>query len=121
MSRWMHRVAVVRSLSHRAGCHNTLPSYTGLDQLLPDIVTTLETYPPSMGSVCEYLRQGDRDLPDYVYMPCYLGWGQAIRRAGPYAGFLGRRYDPLYTAGAPYRDPGTPAPGPGRPPRVRGE
>jgi hypothetical protein len=121
MARWMHRVAVIRSLNHRAGCHNTLPSYTGLEMPVGDNTTTLETYPPSMGSVCEYLRRGDRDLPDYVYMPCYLGWGQAIRRAGPYGGFLGQRYDPLYTECSPYRDPGTPAPGPGRPATVRGE
>jgi len=47
--------------------------------------------------VCEYLRRGDEQLPDYVYLPCYLGWGQAIRRPGPYAGFLGQRYDALYT------------------------
>jgi hypothetical protein len=121
MSKWMHKVAVVRSLNHRAGCHNTLPSYTGLDQLLPDITTIRETYPPSMGSVCEYLRQGDRQLPDYVYMPCYLGWGQAIRRPGPYAGFLGQRYDALYTECAPHRDPTLPAPGAGRPATVLGE
>src|SRR5947209_8926807 len=29
MARWMHKAAVVRSLNHKAGCHNTLPSYTG--------------------------------------------------------------------------------------------
>jgi hypothetical protein len=121
MARWMHRVAVIRSLNHRAGCHNTLPSYTGLEIPVSDNTTTLETFPPSMGSVCEYLRRGERDLPDYVYMPCYLGWGQTIRRAGPYGGFLGQRYDPLYTECAPYRDPGTPAPAPGRPATVRGE
>jgi hypothetical protein len=121
MSRWMHKVAVVRSLNHRAGCHNPLPSYTGLDQLLPDIVTARDTYPPSMGSVCEYLRQGHAQLPDYVYMPCYLGWGQAIRRPGPYAGFLGQRYDALYTECAPHRDPAGPNPGPGRPATVLGE
>src|SRR5436189_4827620 len=34
MSKWMHKIALVRSLNHRAGCHNTLPSYTGLEQLL---------------------------------------------------------------------------------------
>jgi hypothetical protein len=117
----MHKIAVVRSLSHRSGCHNPLPSYTGLDQLLPDIVSTRETYPPSMGSVCEYLRQGDAQLPDYVYMPCYLGWGQAIRRPGPYAGFLGQRYDALYTECAPHRDPAGPTPAPGRPVTVLGE
>jgi hypothetical protein len=121
MSRWMHRAAVVRSLSHRSGCHNPLPSYTGLDQLLTDIVSTRETYPPSMGSICEYLRHDDGQLPDYVYMPCYLGWGQAIRRPGPYAGFLGQRYDALYTECSPHRDPASPTPAPGRPVTVLGE
>ena len=115
MSRWMHKIALVRSLNHRAGCHNTLPSYTGLEQLL-DNTNTRDTYPPSMGSVCELLR-GDRgELPDYVYMPCYLGWGQAIRRPGPYAGFIGQRYDPLYTEVAPYRSMTGPTPAPAAPP-----
>src|SRR5436305_4984463 len=91
MAQWTHKIAIVRSLNHRAGCHNTLPSYTGHEALLTDIISTRESYPPSMGSVCEYLRTGQRDLPDYVYLPCYLGWGQAIRRPGPYGGFLGQR------------------------------
>ncbi len=121
MARWMHKVAVVRSLNHRAGCHNPLASYTGLDQMLPDIVSTRDTYPPSMGSVCESLRRAERDLPDYVYMPCYLGWGQAIRRPGPYAGFLGQRFDPLCTEVVPYLDPGTPAESPGHPQVLRGQ
>ena len=120
MSRWMHKVAVVRSLNHKAGCHNTLPSYTGLEIMVPDNTITRDTFPPSMGSVCEWLRRGERELPDYVYMPCYLGWGQAIRRAGPYGGFFGQRYDPLFTECTPYRDPG-PAPRPGYPQLVRGE
>lgn len=124
MSRWMHKMALVRSLNHRAGCHNTLPSYTGLEQLL-DNTSTRDTYPPSMGSVCEYLRTGSvsdgRELPDYIYMPCYLGWGQAIRRPGPYAGFLGQRYDALYTEVMPHRAPNSPTPAPGRPVTVLGE
>ena len=120
MAGWMHKVAVVRSVNHRAGCHNPLPSYSGLDQMLPDIVSTRDTYPPSMGAVCEYLRRGARDLPDYIYMPCYLGWGQAIRRPGPYAGFLGQRYDPLCTEVVPYLDPGAPAESPGHPQVLRG-
>ena len=127
MSRWMHKIALVRSLNHRAGCHNTLPSYTGLEQLL-DNTSTRDTYPPSMGSVCEHLRvhsadsrERDRELPDYVYMPCYLGWGQAIRRPGPYAGFLGQRYDALYTEVTPHRLPTSVTPAPGRPVTVLGE
>jgi hypothetical protein len=127
MARWMHKIALVRSLNHKAGCHNTLPCYTGLEQLLPDNVSTRDTYPPSMGSVCEWLRQRagrpprPDELPDYFYLPCYLGWGQAIRRPGPYAGFLGQRYDALTTECAPYKDAGTPAVRPGYPQVVRGE
>src|SRR5215475_12213017 len=39
MAQWTDKIAIVRSLNHRAGCHNTLPSYTGYEQLLPDITT----------------------------------------------------------------------------------
>ena len=49
MSRWMHKIALVRSLNHRSGCHNPLPSYTGLDQLLPDIVSTARHFPSKHG------------------------------------------------------------------------
>jgi Protein of unknown function (DUF1501) len=121
MAQWTHKMAFVRSLNHQAGCHNTLPSYTGYETLLPDITTIRDTYPPSMGSVCEWLRNEARDLPDYVYMPCYLGWGQAIRRPGPYGGFLGQRYHPLFTEVTPHRAPGGPNPSAGHPATVLGE
>jgi hypothetical protein len=104
LARWVHKAAIVRSVNHKAGCHNPLVSYSGYDVLLNDITTTRDTYPPSMGSVCEYLNKGASDFPAYVYLPCYLGWGTAIRYPGPYAGFLGKRYDPLFTECAPYID-----------------
>src|SRR5262245_28556971 len=134
-SRWLHKMALVRSLNHRAGCHNTLPSYTGSELMTPDNTITRDTFPPSMGSICEYLRTNGEpgapaagartsatgaELPDYVYMPCYLGWGQAIRRAGPYGGFLGKRFDPLFTEVSPYKAPGVTS-GPGNPATVLGE
>jgi hypothetical protein len=126
LARWMHRCALVRSVHHKAGCHNPIPGYTGSELMPPDIVSTRDSYPPSFGSVCEYLRQqaGDSarrqvDLPDYLYLPCYLGWGQAIRRPGPYAGFLGKQYDPLCTEVAPYLDKGKVCQ-PGQPQYVRG-
>jgi hypothetical protein len=95
---------------HDGGSHNTLPSYTGYEQKLPSIVDTKDTYPPSMGSVCEFLAPAGNRVPSYVYMPCYLGWGQSIQRPGPYAGFLGKRYDPLFTVCEPTvdRPPDTP-------------
>lgn len=119
MARWMHRAALVRSVNHRAGCHNCLPSYTGYAQPMPD-QHPRDTDPPSMGSVCEWLNER-HDLPAYVYLPCWLGWGQAFRRAGPYGGFLGKRYDALTTECQPYYDKSDPAPKPGYPRTVRGE
>jgi hypothetical protein len=118
-AQWMHRAAIVRSVTHKAGCHNCLPSYTGFEQPMPD-QHPRDTDPPSMGSVCEYLRQGRGDVPHYVYLPCWLGWGQAFRRAGPYGGFLGRRYDALTAECQPFADPGA-KPSPGHPAIVRGQ
>jgi hypothetical protein len=128
LSRWMHKAALVRSVSHKAGCHNPIPSYTGSELLPTDIISTRDTYPPSFGSVCEWLRRQNATsraqapaaaLPDYIYLPCYLGWGQAIRRPGPYAGFLGKQFDPLFTECTPSLDPGK-ACLPGQPQFVRG-
>src|SRR3954471_14183805 len=99
-ARWMHRAALVRTVNHKAGCHNPLPSYTGHEIALPDTTSTKDTYAPSMGSVCEYLRPAGQDLPAYVYLPNYAGAGNAggtVRYPGPYAGFLGKRYDPLFS------------------------
>jgi hypothetical protein len=99
-ARWMHRTALVRTVNHRAGCHNPLASYTGYEEMLPDITSTKDTYPPSMGSVCEYLRSETSDLPAYLYLPNYAGAGNAggvVRYPGPYAGFLGKRNDPLFS------------------------
>jgi hypothetical protein len=126
LSRWMHKAAIVRSVSHKAGCHNPIPSYTGSEFLPTDIISTRDTYPPSMGSVCEWLRRQERprrravDLPDYICLPCYLGWGQAIRRPGPYAGFLGKQFDPFCTECKPSLDEGK-ACLPGQPQFVRGQ
>src|SRR5207248_2579493 len=78
-ARWMHRCAIVRSVHHKAGCHNTLPSFTGSEQPV-DVNDPIpkDSFPPGMGSVCEYLRvRGGRkspgdDLPHYVAVPNYL-------------------------------------------------
>lgn len=143
---WMHKIALVRSVNHKAGCHNCLPSYSGWELPLVD-THPHDTDPPSMGSVCEYLAEqryfrnesprlaevdaavpgtnpqggnGTDDFPGYVYMPCWLGWGQAYRRGGPYAGFMGKKYDALTTICAPYWDNIGHEPRSGYPQIVRG-
>jgi hypothetical protein len=133
------KLAIVRSVTHQAGCHNCLPCYTGWDLLPPD-QHPRDTDAPSMGSVVEYLsafgnrRSGvaeqsfsnaerqitNAEIPPYVFMPCWLGWGQSFRRAGPYGGFLGKQFDPLITTCQPYYDKDGFAPVPGNPQIVRG-
>ena len=96
-ARWMHKSAVVRSVYHNGGCHKNLPMYTGYDVNLPD-EEFRDSDPPSMGSVCAYVeREQQRELPTYAYLPCPLGWGEARKKAGPHAGFIGHRYDPFCT------------------------
>ena len=143
-ARWMHRAAIVRSVNHKAGCHNCLPMYNAWEVPTPE-QKARDNDPPSMGSICEYLRTlpGSRplnaqeqliaanfnrqatapreaDVPAYAYLPCYLGWGQAVRRAGPYGGFLGKRFDALTTECEPYWDKQGHSPAPGRPQTVLG-
>jgi Protein of unknown function (DUF1501) len=108
MAQWMHKTAVVRSVYHNGGCHNNLPMYTGYDVPPPDD-SPRDTDPPSMGSVCLYheqkvLERMPGQLPNYVYLPCPLGWGEARRKPGPGGGFLGQGYDPLYTECSAYLD-----------------
>jgi hypothetical protein len=113
-SRWMHRCAVIRSVHHRAGCHNTLPGFTGSEQPV-DVNEPIprDSYPPGMGAVCEHLKPESIDLPHYVAVPNYLGWGWALKRPGPWGGFLGKRCDPLCSEYEPKLDP---SPGAGRRP-----
>lgn len=105
-ARWMHRTAIVRTVTNKANCHNTLPSYTGLEEQNPDLTILRDSYPPSMGSVCEYLKRPGDDLPAYVHLPTPLSWGAGVLKAGPYGGFLGKRYDPLATICEPYVEKG---------------
>src|SRR6478736_4397042 len=79
-AKWMHRCAIVRSVNHKAGCHNTLAGFTGSEQIV-DINDPIpkDTYPPGMGAVCEYLKPPSEELPHYVAVPNYLGWGWALK------------------------------------------
>ncbi|MFN9719884.1 MAG: DUF1501 domain-containing protein [Planctomycetota bacterium] len=114
-----HQFAFIRSVNHKAGCHNCLPCYTGFD-VIPQDQHPRPTDAPSMGSVLQYLHGMTSETPQYVYMPNWLGWGQSFRRSGPYGGFLGKQYDALTTECLPYYDKDSFAPSPGTPQIVRG-
>jgi hypothetical protein len=125
-ARWMHKASLVRSVNHRAGCHNVVPTFTGWPELVSEQNVANPNHPPSMGSVCEYLRQSQRDarsgdMPAYVCLPNYLGWGEAGRRPGIYGGFLGQRFDPLSSECNPHYDAGVNIRDRGKPSILRGQ
>ncbi len=94
----MNRATLIRTYSHRYNSHNPYNVYTGFD-----LGNDQQNYfakrsdHPSMGSVCQYLGLGPRDVPPYVILPAFPGYSQSLRRAGPYGGYLGSRYDPLFS------------------------
>ncbi|MEX2287265.1 MAG: DUF1501 domain-containing protein [Planctomycetaceae bacterium] len=98
----MHKATVIRTVTHTYDAHNPLAMMTGWAQGLFNQLRPEPTDPPDIGAICQYLGMGPRDMPGAVCMPCYPGWGEGvnypgIRRPGPYGGFLGNRYDPLFT------------------------
>lgn len=114
MASWIDHCALVRSVHHKAGCHNTLPGFSGSEQAV-DIndPNPKDSFPPGMGSVVEFLKPHGIEIPHYMAVPNYLGWGWALRRPGPWGGFLGRRFDPVCGEYKPLLDP---KPGEGRRP-----
>ncbi len=105
----MHKTALIRTVTHGYNSHNPLNIMTGWSLGNPAALSPDPNDPPDIGAVCQYLGMGPRDMPGAVCMPCYPGWGESsmypgIRRPGPYGGFLGSQYDPLFTLCEPTFD-----------------
>ena len=97
-ARIMDRATLIRTYSHRYNSHNPYNVYTGFDGGDDrENYFTKRSDHPGMGAVCQYLNLGPTDIPRYVIMPAYPGYSQSLRRAGPYGGYLGSQYDPLFT------------------------
>lgn len=99
LARWLDRTCLIRTLSHGYNSHNPYAVMTGFtggqDQ---ENYYAKPSDHPSMGSVCQYFGIGRRgDLPGYVCLPAFPGYSQGLRRAGPYGGYLGSQYDPLFS------------------------
>jgi hypothetical protein len=116
-SRWMHRATLVRTVTHNYNAHNPLAMVTGFAGGEPAQIMAKNTDPPDIGAVCQYLGRVSPGLPGAVCMPCYPGWGEGIRRPGPYGGYLGRQYDPFFSLCKPTfdREPRVPHYDPVRP------
>lgn len=103
-ARLLGRLTVIRSLTHHLPFHHVHFAMSGI----PDAPKT-EADPndrsawPSIGSVVDYLdqrRDGERlaEIPRHIAMP-YVMYSRCQFRplGGPYAGFLGSKYDPVWT------------------------
>jgi hypothetical protein len=94
----MHRATLIRTHSHPYNSHNpynVLTGFTGGNDR--DDYFSKPTDHPSMGSVLQHLGVRSREVPTYFMMPAHPGYSQALRRSGPYGGYLGSRYDPVVT------------------------
>lgn len=100
-AKWMDHSTLIRSATHDQNDHSAgmLYTMTGAPaDKLESLVPVLNTQAPSMNAVIEHLaRPHGGSAPASVWMPCPPGWGQKITRPGPFAGWLGRKWDPLVT------------------------
>jgi len=96
-AKWMHKACLIRTISHTYNSHDPLAIMTGFTGGNPQLPAQA-TDPPDIGAICQYVGLGPRDVPGAVCLPCYPGWGQeGYRRGGPYGGFLGSQYDPMFS------------------------
>ena len=105
LARMVDRMALVRSMTHDHNNHSNLYTLTGA----PALDFSSETNPldtrhrPFFGSVLDYLAdhsgtEGPSDVPSNIGLPWqFSSRGSFVRRAGPYASFLGHGYNPVWT------------------------
>src|SRR5258708_6276691 len=100
------RCAFIRSMTHPYNIHSAAYTLTGVDKV--DIPMELGPYDPRhwpfFGSVVDYLAQQRDPLATPPAMPRNVGLpfqfssrSLEFQRGGPYGGFLGRAYNPVWT------------------------
>jgi hypothetical protein len=106
LARLMDRVCLVRSVNHRTSAHNSAAYYslTGHQPLI-DIVTAnaSATDFPAYGAVVDKLAPSPPTVPTAVSLPTMIADGP-FRTPGEFAGFLGKRHDPLFILKDPNKE-----------------
>ena len=99
LARRLDKLAVVRSVTHKYNSHNPYGVMTGYDGGHDQTdYFARPTNHPSVPSVCQFFGVGrGHDLPGYVVLPASPGYTQGLRRAGPYGGYLGPKFDPVFS------------------------
>jgi hypothetical protein len=106
LAKVMDRCTVVRSMTHPYPIHGVAYTLTGVPHI--DIPMELNPHDPRhwpfVGSVVAHLAQRagkkeSRPVPDNIALPFPFSSQRIgeVARAGPYAGFLGTAYNPIWT------------------------
>jgi len=103
LSRWCHKLAQIRSMTHRIANHNPA-TYLAISGYTParDIVqvgATSEDW-PAYGSALARFRAESQTIPPFVQIP-HVAFDQVYKCPGQWGGILGKRYDPLIAVGDP--------------------
>lgn len=97
------KYSLVRSVSHRSSSHNPGAYYSlaGREPLV-NLVTlnASATDFPHPGSIVDHLDRSPRSLPTSVALPTMIADGP-FRTPGEFAGFLGKKHDPLWILADP--------------------
>lgn len=105
ISQEMHKVTVVRSLTHPYPLHGIELALTGIPKLGQRFSNPHDTRSwPFIGSVVEYLQEqqsnsAHSEIPNNIALPWPFSSRRTgeVLRSGPYGGFLGSAYDPVWT------------------------
>ena len=81
-ARIMHKLSLIRSVTHNYNAHNPLNIMTGFSLGNPAALVPDPADPPDIGAVCQYLGLGPGDMPGAVCLPCYPGWGESSMYPG---------------------------------------
>jgi hypothetical protein len=101
-----NRLCFIRSMTHPYNIHSAAYTLTGVDKV--DIPMELGPYDnrhwPFFGSVLDYLEQqrnpgaSPPEVPRNIALPfLFSSKSPEFDRGGPYGGFLGRAYNPVWT------------------------
>lgn len=97
LSRWMHKAALIRSMSHQARLHDSASIHmlTGRPLEGPDreLFAPQPEFYPSYGGVVSYARRAAGDVLPFAALP--YKFHNVVTTPTQGGGFLGNRYDPL--------------------------
>ncbi len=97
LSRWMHKAAIIRSMSHQARLHDSASIHvlTGRPLEGPDreLFAPQPQFYPSHGGAVSYMRQHEQIVLPFAALP--FEFHNVVTTPAQGGGFLGAEFDPL--------------------------